>query len=70
MKVLTLKSYMGIRGIKVAQLAKEIGRSRQIIDYWLANNASVELMGNGIKNIKISKEVFSQSVLHESQVLK
>ena len=66
MKELTLEAYMNIRGIKVAQLAKEIGASRQNIDNWLAGDATLELVGSGIHNIKIT----TQKVVHESQVMK
>ena len=69
-----LETYMTIRGLTSAKLAKEIGTSRQNIDNWKADGAVVELddtdlSANSIKHIKITRKVFPR-VLHETQVRK
>ena len=70
MSGLTLEAYMRLRGVTSAQLAIEIGSSRQNIDNWKKEGATVEMAGgHNLKNIKITREVFPR-VVHETQVRK
>ena len=69
MSGLTLEAYMKIRGFTSSRLARDIGTSRQNVDNWKKEGATVELAGNSIHNIKITREVFPR-VLHETQINK
>ena len=62
MAALTLKKYMEIRDLTVPDLAKQLGRKRQNVDYWLERNATVEILDDGDIAIKTEKVVHRRQV--------
>lgn len=63
MAALTLRLYLERSGIEVADFAKDIGRNRQIVHYWVNNGATVELTEAGLR-------IKTEKIVHETQVKK
>lgn len=71
MSVLTLEKYMSMMKLSVADIAKDIGRTRQNVDFWIERGATVDLTEAGIKIITLNVvHPRSVTIVHESQVKK